>query len=67
VFGVGNDAGNVIAGNFGAGIRVTGDAAIGNIIQGDIMSKTTPASMRPGKLPTTGNWSPDRAGATLAN
>lgn len=35
--GVGNAAGNVISGNFGAGVRISGDSATGNLIQGDII------------------------------
>lgn len=36
-FGVGNSAGNVISGNFGAGVRISGALAIGNLVQGNII------------------------------
>ena len=35
--GVGNVAGNVISGNFGAGVRISGAMATGNVIQGDVI------------------------------
>ncbi len=35
--GVGNVAGNVISGNFGAGVRISGASATGNILQGDVI------------------------------
>ena len=35
--GVGNVAGNIISGNFGAGVRVSGASATGNLIQGDVI------------------------------
>ena len=34
---MGNVAGNVISGNFGAGVRISGDLATGNLIQGDVI------------------------------
>ncbi len=40
VAGVGNVAGNVISDNSGAGVRISGASATGNIIQGDVIGTT---------------------------
>ncbi len=35
--GTGNPGGNIISGNFGAGVRIAGASAMGNIFQGDLI------------------------------